>query len=181
MSRRCLPGRPYPQDTRETQLFPSYLNSLHSNICKSHESLRGMLGRKIPVKTLQSSIAWVFTLSLYHTTFTVKSHNKYNQIWHGIKANKTHNCKSQLYTFHYLGYEHLTAMVFTLHGLCFVVFALIFLLFLMVWEFWSYFQNLCTAFVVWLICFEEYDSFFKYHFLSVKTYKKKKKKKKKER
>ena len=37
--------------------------------------------------------------------------------------------------FHYLGYEHLTAMVFTLNGLCFVVFALIFLLFLMVWEF----------------------------------------------
>ena len=43
---------------------------------------------------------------LYHTTLTMKSHNiykaqhieyNYNQIWHGIKANKIHICKSQLY------------------------------------------------------------------------------------
>ena len=46
------------------------------------------------------------TLSYYHTTLTIKSHNKYrvhkiennyNQIWHGIKANKIQICKSQLY------------------------------------------------------------------------------------
>ena len=46
------------------------------------------------------------TLSLYHTTLTIKSHNKYmvqktehnyNQIWHGIRANKTNSCKLQLY------------------------------------------------------------------------------------
>ena len=48
------------------------------------------------------------TLSLQHTTLTIKSHNKYrvqkieynyNEIWHGIKANKIHICKSQLYSF----------------------------------------------------------------------------------
>ena len=46
------------------------------------------------------------SLSLYHTTLTIKLHNKYrvqkieynyNQIWHGIKANRIHICKSQLY------------------------------------------------------------------------------------
>ena len=44
--------------------------------------------------------------SLSHITLTNKSHMKYrvqkiehnyNQIWHGIKANKTHSCKLQLY------------------------------------------------------------------------------------
>ena len=64
MSRGCLAGRPYPRDTRETQLSPSYPNSSHSNMCKSHGSLRRMLSRKLPTKTLQSSIAWVFTHSL---------------------------------------------------------------------------------------------------------------------
>ena len=46
------------------------------------------------------------TLSLSHTTLTNKAHTKYrvkkiehnyNQIWHKIKANKTHSCKLQLY------------------------------------------------------------------------------------
>ena len=46
------------------------------------------------------------SLSLLHTTLTIKSHNKYrvhkiennyNQIWHGIKANKIQICKSRLY------------------------------------------------------------------------------------
>ena len=46
------------------------------------------------------------TSSLSHTTFTNKTHMKYrvqniehnyNQIWHGIKANRTHSCKLQLY------------------------------------------------------------------------------------
>ena len=64
MSRGCLAGRPYPRDTRETQLSPSYPNSSHSNMCKSHGSLCRMLSRKLPTKTLQSSIAWVFTHSL---------------------------------------------------------------------------------------------------------------------
>ena len=77
-------------------------------MCRAHASLRGMLTRKLPAKTLQSSMPWVFTLSLSftHTTLTNKSHMKYkvqkiehnyNQIWHGIKANKTHSCKLQLY------------------------------------------------------------------------------------
>ena len=46
------------------------------------------------------------TLSLSHTALTNKTHMKYkiqkiehnyNQIWHGIKANKTHSCKLQFY------------------------------------------------------------------------------------
>ena len=106
MPRGCLVGRPYLRDTCEAQLSPSCPDSSHSSMCKSHESLHRMLSCEIPAKTLQSSIASVFTLSLYHTTLTVKSHNKYkvqkieqnyNQIWYEIKANKTHSCKSQLY------------------------------------------------------------------------------------
>ena len=50
MSPRCLTGRPYPQDTRETQLSPSGLDSLHSSMCKSHESLHGMLIARYPRK-----------------------------------------------------------------------------------------------------------------------------------
>ena len=46
---------------------------------------------RYPRKPLQSPIARVFTLSLS------LSHNPYNQIWHRIKANKIHICKSQLY------------------------------------------------------------------------------------
>ena len=77
-------------------------------MCRAHASFRRMLNRKLPVKTLQSSIClslYIFPLS--HTTLTNKSHNKYkvqkiehnyNQIWHGIKANKTYCCKLQLYT-----------------------------------------------------------------------------------
>ena len=42
MSRGCLSGRPYPRDTRETQC-------------------------ELPAKPLQSSVAWVFTLSLSNT------------------------------------------------------------------------------------------------------------------
>ena len=64
---RVSHGKPYPRDTRETQLSPSCPDSSHSSMCKSHESLRGMLSRKIPTKILQSSIAWVFTHSLFIT------------------------------------------------------------------------------------------------------------------
>ena len=75
-------------------------------MCKAHASLRRMLSHEIPARNLLPSIAWVFTHSLSHTTLTIKSHNKYrvqkieynyNQIWHRIKANKIHICKSQLY------------------------------------------------------------------------------------
>ena len=95
--RRCLAGRPYPRDTRETQLSSSVLTLCIPIMCRVDASFRGMLSHEILAKTLMSSIAWVFTLFLYHTTLTIKSHNKYrvqkieqnyNQIWHGIKANK---------------------------------------------------------------------------------------------
>ena len=36
-------------------------------ICRAHASLRGMLTHELPTKTLQSSMAWVFTPSLSHT------------------------------------------------------------------------------------------------------------------
>ena len=68
-------------------------------MCRAHTSLRRKLTREILAKTasvfkcLKSS----HTLSLSHTTLTNKTHMKYrvhkiehnyNQIWHGIKANK---------------------------------------------------------------------------------------------
>ena len=107
MSRGCLPGRLYPRDTRETQLSPSVLTLRIPVMCRAHALLRGMLSREIPVKTSSvfNSLS-LHTHSLYHTTLTIKSHNKYrvqkieynyNQIWHGIKANKQHFCISQLY------------------------------------------------------------------------------------
>ena len=69
-------------------------------ICREHASLCGMLTRKLPVKTLQSSICLEssHSLSLSLTQpLQIKTHNiyrvykiehNYNQIWHGIKANK---------------------------------------------------------------------------------------------
>ena len=67
MSRECLAGRPYPQDTHETQLSPSSLTLCIPVICKAHASFRGMFSRKLPARSLQSSVAWVFTLSLSNT------------------------------------------------------------------------------------------------------------------
>ena len=108
MSCRCLVGRSYPRDTHETQLFPFVLTLHIPVMCRAHALLCGMLSHEIPAKTSSvfNSLS-LHTLSLYHTTLTIKSHNKYrvqkieynyNQIWHGIKANKQHLCKSQLYT-----------------------------------------------------------------------------------
>ena len=67
MSRRCLAGRPYPRDTRETQLSPSGLTLRIPVMCKEHASFRGMLSRELLVKSFQSLVAWVFTLSLSNT------------------------------------------------------------------------------------------------------------------
>ena len=77
-------------------------------MCRAHASFHEMLSHELPTKTLQSLICLsLHILSLSHTTLTNKSHNKYriqkiehnyNQIWYGIKANKTYCCKLQLYT-----------------------------------------------------------------------------------
>ena len=77
-------------------------------LCARHmHHFAGCLLASYPRKHFSLNLPWVFTLSLSHTTFTNKSHMKYrvqkieqnyNQIWHGIKANKTHSCKLQLYT-----------------------------------------------------------------------------------
>ena len=67
MSRGCLMGRPYLWDTRETQLSPSSLTLCIPVMCRAHASFRGMLSRELPTKSLQSSVAWVFILSLSNT------------------------------------------------------------------------------------------------------------------
>ena len=64
MFHKCLAGKPYPQATRETQLSPSVLTLRIPVMCRPHASFRGMLSRELPAKTLLSSIALVFTLSL---------------------------------------------------------------------------------------------------------------------
>ena len=71
-------GRPYPQDTRETQLSPSVLTFRIPVMCRAHALLRGMLSHEIPAKTssIFNSLS-LHTLFFYHTTLTIKSHNKY--------------------------------------------------------------------------------------------------------
>ena len=101
--RKALPAR-YSQDIT-VSIWP---DSSHSNTCRAHDILHGMLSREIPAKP--SSI---FKCLSFHTTLsitlplTMKSHNtykvqlieyNYNQIWHGIKANKTYSCKEHLYS-----------------------------------------------------------------------------------
>ena len=114
MSCKCLMGRPYPQDTRETQLFSSMLTLHIPVMCRAHALHRGMLGREIPAKT--SSVSNSLSLHTHslsitqplqsnltiNTRYKRKIEYNYNQIWHGIKANKQHLCKSQLYIFFYL-------------------------------------------------------------------------------
>ena len=53
----CFAGRPYPRDTRETQLSPSVLTLRIPVMCRAHASFRGLLSREIPAKTLFASIA----------------------------------------------------------------------------------------------------------------------------
>ena len=60
----CFARRPYPRATHETQLSPFVLTLRIAVVCRTHASFRGMLSHELPVKTLLSSIAWVFTLSL---------------------------------------------------------------------------------------------------------------------
>ena len=54
---KCLAGRPYPRDTRETQLSPSDLTLRIPVMCKAHTSFREMLSHELPAKSLQSSVA----------------------------------------------------------------------------------------------------------------------------
>ena len=108
----CFVGVSREGLTREILAKTSYLHlvlTLHIPVmCRAHALLRGMLTRELSAKTLHSSICLEssHTLSLSHTTLTNKSHMKYrvqkikqncNQIWHGIKANRTHSCKLQFY------------------------------------------------------------------------------------
>ena len=63
----CLTGRPYPRDTCKTLLSPSGLTLRIPVMCKTHASFREMLSRKLPAKSLQSLVAWVFTHSVSNT------------------------------------------------------------------------------------------------------------------
>ena len=106
MFHKCLAGRPYLRATRETQLSPSVLTLCISVMWRAHASFRRMLSRELPAKTLQSSVAWVFTLSLSITqplqvNLTINTgYNKLNKttIKFGTKLEltKTHSCKLQL-------------------------------------------------------------------------------------
>ena len=62
-------------------------------MCRAHASLRRMITRELLAKTFQSSMSWVFTLSLSHTTLTNKSHkiqgNKLKQLQHFLSWNKS--------------------------------------------------------------------------------------------
>ena len=94
----CLTGRPYLRDTRETQLSPSVLTLRIPVMRRAHASFHGIISREIPMKTLLSSIAWIFTLFLSITqplqlNPTIKYRVQqiewnYNQIWHKIKPTK---------------------------------------------------------------------------------------------
>ena len=94
MFHRCLAGRPYSRDIRNTQQSPSVLTLRILVMCKAYATLRRMLSRELSVKIFLSSITWVFTHSLYHIILTIKAYNKYrvqhiewnyNKIWHEIK------------------------------------------------------------------------------------------------
>ena len=66
------------REGREAQLSPSVLTLRIPVMCRAHASFRGMLSRELPAKNsclqlLESS----YSLFLYHTTLTIKSHNKY--------------------------------------------------------------------------------------------------------
>ena len=122
MYRGCLTGRPYLRDARETQLSPSVLSLCIPVMCRAHALFRGMLSCEIPTKTSSvfNSLS-LHTLSLYHTTFTIKFHNKYrvqkieynyNQIWHEIKANKQHLYKSQLYILQHARCRYIYTSIF---------------------------------------------------------------------
>ena len=54
---KCLAGRPYSRDTRETQLSPSVLTLRIPIMCRAHASFHRMLSREIPTKTFLASIA----------------------------------------------------------------------------------------------------------------------------
>ena len=100
---KCFAGVSREGFTREILTKTSCLHpvlTLHIPVmCRAHASLRGKLTRELPTKTalVFNSLESSHSLSLSHITLTNKSHMKYrvhkieqnyNQIWHGIKANK---------------------------------------------------------------------------------------------
>ena len=97
ISRKALLAR-YLRDT-VVSIWP---DSSHSNTCRAHDILHGMLSREIREIFFSLPMLESSHHSLYHTTLTMKSHNtyrvqqieyNYNQICHRIKANKTSSCK----------------------------------------------------------------------------------------
>ena len=125
MFREYLAGRSYLRDTREIQMSPSYPDSSYSNHARHMHHFARCLLMSYPRKHFSHQFALsLHTLSLSHTTLTNKSHMKYrvhsiehnyNQIWHGIKANKTHSCKLQLYKKGYQASDIISPMFEWIH------------------------------------------------------------------
>ena len=89
----CLVGRPYPWNTRENQLSPSCPDSSYSNHMQDTRITSGdAYSRATRENTSVFNLPWVFTHTLTnktHMKYRVhKIEQNYNQIWHGIKANK---------------------------------------------------------------------------------------------
>ena len=111
MFRECLVGMPYPRSTHETQLSLSVLTLRILVMCRAHASFHEILSRKLPVKTLLSSIAWVFTHSLSITQplqLNPKINTGYKRLNKitikfvtELKPTK-HSCKLQLYKYIYI-------------------------------------------------------------------------------
>ena len=57
MSRECLARRPYPRDTRKTQLSPAVQTLRIPVMCKVYASLRGKLSRETLARILLVSLA----------------------------------------------------------------------------------------------------------------------------
>ena len=75
MFREYLAGRPYLRATRETQLSQSVLTLRILVMCKAHASFHEMLSREN--SSVFNLLASSLPLSLFLSTLTIKSHNKY--------------------------------------------------------------------------------------------------------
>ena len=79
MFRRYLAGRPYPRDTRESQLSPSIMTLRIPVMCYARASLNEKASHELLAKTsLLFTLPCVFPLSL--------THNPYKEIPHKIKG-----------------------------------------------------------------------------------------------
>ena len=106
---RVCRGKALPVSYSRNIAVSICIDSLHSShVQDTCFTSRDAQSRATCEKSSGFNCQSLHTLSLYHTTLTIKSHNKYrvqkieynyNQIWYEIKANRIHICKSQLYKY----------------------------------------------------------------------------------